>query len=259
LCGTQGKAIRALHDRYGPIVRVAPNEVEFADGAALWPIYVQGGGFDKSHHYATLDIDGHPTVFSTLQNRKRAERLRVALPFFSSASVQRQVPMLENYARQLVERLQLAKSSKVPVDLLDRCRSYSLDTTSTYVFGKAFGALSEENLSIAPVVDSFVELNLLFNIPSHLAGLCNYLLYNTIVKSDARRSDAEVDKWIRRAIGENLGEAEKQNTYPGRLAAMGMPLNNVVSEGKDAIFGATDALGLSLSLIIWRLVSDTAA
>lgn len=189
----------------------------------------------------------------------RAARLKVALPFFSSASVQRQVPMLEACARRLVERLRLDKASEGPVDLLDRCRCYSLDTTSTYVFGKAFGALDEDLLSIAPVVDSFVETNLLFNVPSHLYRLISFCFNAWIVKAEAKQADAKVDRWIREAIGRNLEEAaDTQKTYPGRLAAIGMPLSNVVSEGKDALFGATDALGLTLSLILWRLVSDAA-
>ncbi|KAK5111275.1 hypothetical protein LTR85_012216 [Meristemomyces frigidus] len=259
LCGTQARATQTLHQKYGPVVRVAPNEVEIADGAALWPIYIKNGGFDKTHHYSMLDIDGHATVFSTIQNRKRAERLKVALPFFSSASVHRQVPMLEACARRLVKRLELDKANHAPVDLLDRCRCYSVDTTSKYVFGEAFGALDEDRLSIAPVVDNFVEVNLLFNIPRHLYGFFSFCFDKLIVKTAAKQADAKVDSWIKDAIGKNLdGTADKQKTYPGQLAAMGMPLNQVVSEGKDAIFGATDALGLSLSLILWQLVSDAA-
>lgn len=258
--GTQGRATQALHKKYGPTVRVAPNEVEIADGAALWPIYIKNGGFDKSHHYAMLDIDGHSTVFSTLVNRKRTDRLKVALPFFSSASVHRQTSMLETCARRLVERLDTALASGGPVDLLDHCRCYSLDTTSTFVFGEAFGALQEERLSIASVVDNFVEVNLLFNVPLHLYSLFS-TCYNTfVVSADAKAADVKVDKWIRDVVGRNLEASsdEKGKTYPGQLAATGMPLNQVVSEGKDAIFGATDALGLTLSLIIWRLVADPA-
>lgn len=255
--GTQGKATRALHQKYGPIIRVAPNEVEIANGTALWPIYIKSGGFDKSHHYGMLDIDGHSTVFSTLQNRKRADRLKVALPFFSSASVQRQVPMLGACAQRLVDRLQLDKAREIksPIDLLDRCRCYSLDTTSNYVFGESFGALEEERLSITPVVDNFVEINFLFNVPAHLYRMFTFIYDTFIVKAEVKQADAKVDQWIRNVIGRKLdGKADSQETYPAKLAAIGMPLNCVVSEGKDAIFGATDALGLTLSLILWRLV-----
>lgn len=256
--GRQAKATQELHKKYGPVVRVAPNEVEIADGAAIWPIYIKNGGFDKSHHYAMLDIDGISTVFSTLQNRKRADRLRVALPFFSAASVQRQVPMLEAYAQNLVERLKQDKAKPTRVDLQDRCRSFALDTTSTYVFGEAFGATKENELSIAAVVDNFVEVNLLFNIPARFYSLFSFCYNTFIVSSKVKQCDATVDSWIRDVVGRNMekGTDSAQKTYPLGLSRLGLPLEQIVSEGKDAIFGATDALGLTLSLILWRLVFD---
>ncbi|KAK5715158.1 hypothetical protein LTR15_010575 [Elasticomyces elasticus] len=257
--GSQGSATRRLHEKYGSIIRVAPNEVEIADGAALWPVYIKNGGFDKSHHYSVLNIDGHATIFSTIENRDRVDRLKIALPFFSSASVERQVPILEACARQLVGRLKRDKIRQAPVDLQDHCRCYSLDTTTTYVFGKAFGALDEDRLSIARIVDSFVEVNQIFNTPGYLYGLFSFFYTSFIIGAEAKQSDVSVDKWIRGAIeGKSGGSVDDQTTYPGKLLATGMPLSNVVAEGKDSVFGATDALGLTLSLIIWRLVEDPA-
>ncbi|KAF2206606.1 hypothetical protein CERZMDRAFT_52874 [Cercospora zeae-maydis SCOH1-5] len=255
--GTQASATRELHRKYGPIIRTAPNEVEIADGAAVWPIYIQKGGFNKSHHYAALNIDGHPTVFSTLQNRDRAVRLSVALPFFSAAAVQKQIHMLEARAAQLLKQFEIDRASQDPVDLLDRCRCYALDTTSTYVFGEPFGALDEGFLAIAPVVDSFLEQNLLFNVPRAFRRIASFCFDALMVKASVKRADARVDAWIRRVVGKTLAKGgDHATTYPSKLSNAGLALEQVVAEGKDAIFGATDALGLVLSMIIWRLVSD---
>lgn len=45
--GAHEKHIRALHKKYGPIVRIAPNEVAIADPNAVKVIYSTGGGFTK--------------------------------------------------------------------------------------------------------------------------------------------------------------------------------------------------------------------
>lgn len=42
----------ALHKAYGPIIRIAPNEVSIADPAAIRTIYGAGGGFRKSDWYS---------------------------------------------------------------------------------------------------------------------------------------------------------------------------------------------------------------
>ncbi len=44
--------IHALHLKYGPIVRVAPDEVSFATREAVKEVYATGGsGYDKSDFY----------------------------------------------------------------------------------------------------------------------------------------------------------------------------------------------------------------
>lgn len=51
--------IHDLHLRYGPIVRIAPNEVSFTSWAAVKEIYCSGGsGFDKTEFYDLFQIYG---------------------------------------------------------------------------------------------------------------------------------------------------------------------------------------------------------
>lgn len=51
--------IHALHRKYGPVVRVAPNEVAFTSWPAIKEIYCSGGsGFDKTEFYDMFRIYG---------------------------------------------------------------------------------------------------------------------------------------------------------------------------------------------------------
>lgn len=59
--------IHALHLRYGPVVRVAPDEVSFTSWPALKEIYTSGGsGYDKTEFYNLFTVFGRRTMFSTL-------------------------------------------------------------------------------------------------------------------------------------------------------------------------------------------------
>ena len=53
LSGEHDKHIRALHKKYGNIVRIAPNEVAIADPQAIKVIYSTGGGFTKGTYLHT--------------------------------------------------------------------------------------------------------------------------------------------------------------------------------------------------------------
>lgn len=59
--------VHQLHLRYGPVVRIAPNEVSFTSWAAVKEIYCSGGsGFDKTEFYDLFQIYGRRTMFTTL-------------------------------------------------------------------------------------------------------------------------------------------------------------------------------------------------
>lgn len=51
--------VHGLHLQYGPVVRVAPNEVSFTSWAAVKEIYCSGGsGYDKTEFYDLFKIYG---------------------------------------------------------------------------------------------------------------------------------------------------------------------------------------------------------
>lgn len=59
--------IHALHQRYGPVVRLSPDEVSFASVDAAKEIYMSGGsGYDKTEFYSLFTQFGTRTLFSTL-------------------------------------------------------------------------------------------------------------------------------------------------------------------------------------------------
>ena len=59
--------IHQLHQKYGPVVRLAPNEVSFSTANALKEIYMSGGsGYDKTEFYSLFTQFNTRTMFSTL-------------------------------------------------------------------------------------------------------------------------------------------------------------------------------------------------
>lgn len=54
--GRRSAWIHALHVKYGPVVRVAPDEVSFATREAAKEIYTSGGsGYDKTSFYRLFE------------------------------------------------------------------------------------------------------------------------------------------------------------------------------------------------------------
>ena len=50
--GSRRLYIHDLHEKYGPVVRLGPNEVSFASPEAVKEIYISGGsGYDRTEFY----------------------------------------------------------------------------------------------------------------------------------------------------------------------------------------------------------------
>ncbi|KAG9255171.1 cytochrome P450 [Emericellopsis atlantica] len=82
--------IQALHLQYGPVVRIAPNEVSFTSWAALKEIYCSGGsGYEKTEFYDLFTIFGRRTMFTTLGKTDHAKRKRILADRYANSNVMR--------------------------------------------------------------------------------------------------------------------------------------------------------------------------
>ncbi|OAX78227.1 hypothetical protein ACJ72_07469 [Emergomyces africanus] len=155
--GIECRTITALHKRYGRVVRIAPNEVDISDGAALQPIYVKNGGFVKSPVYAHYDIDGFQTIFSGMDPVHRAVRAKAVAPVFAQQAVIRGREVVLRVVDAAVTELERwkeaaaaasAASDPTPpavVDILNLFRSLAIDAVSVYLFGESFNSLNNSN------------------------------------------------------------------------------------------------------------------
>ncbi|KAF4333829.1 benzoate 4-monooxygenase cytochrome P450 [Fusarium beomiforme] len=99
--------IHELHKKYGPVVRVAPNEVSFTSIEALKEIYGSGGsGYDKTEFYDLFQVYGKRTMFSTLVKDDHAKRRRMIGDRYANSNIMKQAPLagIQERSKKFVER-----------------------------------------------------------------------------------------------------------------------------------------------------------
>ena len=62
--GSRTRTIHALHQKYGPIVRIGPDEVHCNSLNALRTIYGAGSGFERTWFYRMFDAYGKQNLFT---------------------------------------------------------------------------------------------------------------------------------------------------------------------------------------------------
>ncbi|KAI0712109.1 cytochrome P450 [Earliella scabrosa] len=133
--GKQYVHLHQLHERYGDIVRIGPNEVSLRDAAAIVPL-LGPNGLPKGPHWAGRNMtDSAQQLVSLVDIREHARRRRPWNRAFSTAALKGYEEILAPRVEQLVELLATHDSEDRPVDLGKCVGSFTYDFMSDMVFG----------------------------------------------------------------------------------------------------------------------------
>ncbi|KAL8939910.1 MAG: hypothetical protein Q9216_003099 [Gyalolechia sp. 2 TL-2023] len=139
--GDECTAVRRLHSKHGKVVRIGPNLIDIADGAALGTIYLDKR-FLKPSSYHNAYTDGFATMFSTSDPAYRAPRAKAVAPLFSKAAIGRDKDLIYQSVERFIQRLEKGKSRVKgrPIDLQEHTRALGIDVL-------AYDRLREEILA----------------------------------------------------------------------------------------------------------------
>ncbi|MCJ1390938.1 hypothetical protein MMC18_003799, partial [Xylographa bjoerkii] len=133
-----------LHQKYGPIVRIAPNEYSIDDFDAAQVIYRPRDQLRKSpRYYAWALPDGEPNIFTSEDiehHAYRRKQINAAYSLSSLYNVEYQVDgVLEDFLGKMDNFVQTGES----VDMAKWFNLYAFDTIGALTFGKPIGFLEK--------------------------------------------------------------------------------------------------------------------
>ncbi|MCJ1403437.1 hypothetical protein MMC11_006660 [Xylographa trunciseda] len=138
---------KELHDTYGPVVRLAPNELSFIDGQAWHDIYNHHQGspnFPKNPLWMAPGENGIHSILSA-NDADHARYRRLLSHAFSERALMQQEDLILSYIDLLISRLREHASSpdKVVVDLVQWFNFTTFDIVGDLSLGESFGCLEE--------------------------------------------------------------------------------------------------------------------
>ena len=112
-------AVHKAHLAYGPVVRVAPNELAYTDVRAWKDIYGHRVGAPENIKDPSQIFDEeqskHPSIIFA-PREKHSQIRRLVSNAFSDKSLREQEPVLKMYTQLLVD--QLSKRTDKPIDIV---------------------------------------------------------------------------------------------------------------------------------------------
>jgi cytochrome P450 len=132
----------AIHKKYGPIVRIAPNELSFSSQQAAKDIFTVGKGFHKTDFYAVFPPPENPDIFTEVREWKHAQMKRFAATPYSLANMQKMTRSIEDVVALLVDTLKVFQETE-SVDLGNSLHWFAFDVLGEVAFSRRFGFLAE--------------------------------------------------------------------------------------------------------------------
>ncbi|TDZ68276.1 Trichothecene C-15 hydroxylase [Colletotrichum trifolii] len=142
LSGQMHKKILALHKEYGPIVRIAPDELAYNHPDAWKHLHghLKNGTGDHGRDPVFTRDNKHSLIGA---GREDHARFRRALSRgFSAQSMHEQEPIIKKYVDLLFQRLDAVAGSG-PVNMVAWYNWTTFDIIGDLVFGEPFGCLAE--------------------------------------------------------------------------------------------------------------------
>lgn len=139
--GERRSYIHSLHQKYGPVVRLGPNEVSFTSLEAVKEIYTSGGsGYDKTEFYKLFMQFGTRTMFSTLGKRGHGAKKRSVAGAYANSNIIH-ADVIEGIRERTDAFLKKCAAGTVDVYVWLHC--FALDCASLHLFG-SYGTRSFE-------------------------------------------------------------------------------------------------------------------
>ncbi|PSK59404.1 Isotrichodermin C-15 hydroxylase [Elsinoe australis] len=135
----------ALHDKLGPVVRIAPNQYSIDDPEAIRIIYGHGTAFVKSDWYYASG-NAHPDIndlFTDRNPKRHSELRRKVANLYSMTSLLHLEPFVTTCTDLLVGHFDRMAETNETINLQHWLQCYAFDTIGMITFAKRFGFLDE--------------------------------------------------------------------------------------------------------------------
>jgi hypothetical protein len=171
---------RELHQKYGPLVRIGPDEIACAAPEAMSKIYPTSNPLAKQHGFYSVwqnkSFSKYPDNFSNTDERLHSERRKIVNNVYSMSTILSLEPYIDDCSRLFVKRMGGFADSGAVVDLGDWLQWYVRSSSNsqlrrTHCDATGMRSTSSESSTLESSLDSW-RTRMITEATSPRATLC---------------------------------------------------------------------------------------
>ncbi len=253
---------QSLHERYGPIVRVTPDEVSLTSPEAFQKIHAANSGFTKGPAFDKIKPGPVASVFTMRDVNEHATRRKILLRAFTLTSLRR------NWAHRIRNQVDLAVSNiKLEADndftdIYHWWRLMAADTMADLAFGESFGMLVTGQRTEYSVALENISGNLMLQRALPFLSYFSWLPLSFI--QAAIRATKIIYDQGNAAVGSMKSRSDRESLFSEILADAESHKNGSLSD--DAIrtevavmqIAGSDSIAVTLTYAVWAVLKHPA-
>ncbi|EWG42582.1 hypothetical protein FVEG_04347 [Fusarium verticillioides 7600] len=251
-----------MHEKYGNVVRIGPNQVSVASPEAFHHVFVtRCSSFLKTDFYATIQPGIGPNyagLFNYINHKQAMAERRDLQPLFSPGS-------LKHYEARFDEQLDIlmeVAKQREKVDLFGLFKFFMLDVIGDLALNKSFGQVTsgKEHQYVIDFNNAFMVIGLQ-NTFAPIIPLIPYLPFKKLknayygLQRVFSYSQERVEDYLKQDMSKKQGSLMSGYLDP----ATGEPKDgysawSIALAGHGFIVAGSEATSITLTYIIWMLI-----
>ena len=263
--------IQRMHEKYGPIVRISPNELHVNEPSFIDELYAGSGKRRDKYPYFSAQFGIPDSVFGTPGHDLHRLRRGALNRFFSKSSVNKLEPVIHNAIEKLITQLQTHAGTGNPVAMNMAFSCVTTDVVTEYAFAKSYNFLGSPTFEpnfhraiiagtdMGPWFKQFPWLITLMNrLPQSLIMRINpeaaiYVRFQEDIRHQIRLTQKDI------ALGKTDSGSERtifHELLTGDLPEQEKKLERLWQEGQIVIGAGTETTAWALSVILFYVLDD---
>ncbi|KIW14510.1 hypothetical protein PV08_07294 [Exophiala spinifera] len=261
LRGQRVQYIHALHQSYGPVVRIGPEEVDVADLQGYHTIHKIGNGFQKSQWYPRFRTAyEHQDVFSETDPKNHGIRRKMlSRPFSKSNLTQNWAALVNERAQVAVQKIK-GKAEAGICNVFEWWHYMAIDIIGKVSFGESFGMLElGQKTEFIQTLEKFTVIAILRSeFPALYKIIC--LIPNFIydINWGEKLIVRQGTQILTRA---KEGSLDRTNIFTGHIVAdetgeSGISADSMVVEATGLIGAGGGTASVTLTYLVWAVLQN---
>lgn len=251
-----------MHQRYGDIVRVAPDELFFAHPDAWSDIHKKTGREMDKAPWFYRPLEQSPRCIVDESHEQHSRLRRQMAPGFSEKSMRDQEPIIRGYVDLLLQRLLEKSNDGQPVVISDWFNYTTFDIIGDLVFGEPFECLGSSKYDgwIKSIFESLRPLTIVQAL-SFFPWLKRIAL-DTVPKNlqgDIKQQQQQTEAKMRRRMAVTASRGDLMEGLLKKKDELHLSTEELIGNAQVLILAGSETTASLLSGVIYLLLQNAVA